>query len=117
MPVVSISTSQASKSALPLVMRSTRCVSWISMGLAKAALAENSAIPVNKPMREFMLATSEILRIAIRRSRLQHPERIPVRRRAIGGNAIAPAREVAVMRIRHQHMVHVQVELVVDHDE
>src|SRR6187455_3515598 len=62
MPVVSMSTSQASKSALPLVMRSMRCVSWISMGLAKAELAESSAIPVNKPMREFMLATSEIPR-------------------------------------------------------
>ena len=32
------------------------------MGLAKAELAESSAIPVNKPMREFMLATSEIPR-------------------------------------------------------
>jgi hypothetical protein len=39
-----------------------RCVSWISMGLAKAELAESSANPVNKPMREFMLATSEIPR-------------------------------------------------------
>jgi hypothetical protein len=56
MPVVSRSTSQASKSALPLVMRSMRCVSRISMGLAKAEVTESSAIPVDKTRREFMLA-------------------------------------------------------------
>jgi hypothetical protein len=41
-----------------------RCVSWTSIGLAKAGLAESSAIPINKPMRELMLETSEMTRTA-----------------------------------------------------